>query len=346
MSNIKRKTLESQNRYTVCIITALPIELAAVLATMDERHKEPPDFRKFCLDSNPYELGSIGGHNVVVTSLQNGSYGKVSAATTANAMLASFPWIRIGLMVGIGGAVSRHGHDIRLGDVVVSRPEGISGGVVQYDLGKAKEGSFEHVGFLAKPPPVLLGAIATLQAEYILSGSTLPTLLDEMVHRWPQLAKPPCGYTHQGSDNDRLFKTNYAHPTGAESCSDCHSAHEVSRSVRVATHPEVHYGVIASGDTLMKEAGQRDAVVASLKSQYLVDCLCFEMEAAGLMNNFPCLVIRGISDYCDSHKNDRWQKYAAATAAAYAKELLSVVQPENVEDTPLARTVLEALSTS
>jgi nucleoside phosphorylase len=32
--------------------------------------------------------------------------------------------------------------------------------------------------------------------------------------------------------------------------------------------------------------------------------LCFEIEAAGALADFPCIVIRGISDYCDSHKND------------------------------------------
>jgi hypothetical protein len=46
------------------------------------------------------------------------------------------------------------------------------------------------------------------------------------------------------------------------------------------------------------------------------------MEAAGLMNQLPCLVIRGICDYADSHKSKRWQDYAALTAAAYAKILL------------------------
>jgi hypothetical protein len=57
------------------------------------------------------------------------------------------------------------------------------------------------------------------------------------------------------------------------------------------------------------------------------------MEAAGLMNSsFPCLVIRGISDYADSHKNDTWQDYAAATSARYAKEFLSQVPREVVEE--------------
>jgi nucleoside phosphorylase len=58
--------------------------------------------------------------------------------------------------------------------------------------------------------------------------------------------------------------------------------------------------------------------------------LCFEMEAAGLMDNLPCLVIRGICDYADSHKNKKWQPYAAVTAAAYAKEILSVIPAAEV----------------
>ena len=61
--------------------------------------------------------------------------------------------------------------------------------------------------------------------------------------------------------------------------------------------------------------------------------MCFEMEAAGLMNDFGCLVIRGICDYADSHKNKKWQPYAAATAAACAKEILSVIPAIKVTKT-------------
>ena len=57
--------------------------------------------------------------------------------------------------------------------------------------------------------------------------------------------------------------------------------------------------------------------------------LCFEMEAAGVMNTVPCLVIRGSCDYADSYKNKKWQEYAAATAAVYAKLLLSFVRISN-----------------
>jgi nucleoside phosphorylase len=71
----------------------------------------------------------------------------------------------------------------------------------------------------------------------------------------------------------------------------------------------------------MKDASIRDRLATEQ------NVLCFEMEAAGLMNHFPCLVIRGICDYSDSHKNKRWQGYAAMTAAACAKDLLAQVRP-------------------
>ena len=89
--------------------------------------------------------------------------------------------------------------------------------------------------------------------------------------------------------------------------------------------PEIHYGLIASANQLMKNATFRDTLVKEK------DVLCFEMEAAGLMNHFPCLVIRGICDYSDSHKNKEWQGYAAMTAAAYTKDLLCRIPPNRVE---------------
>lgn len=72
----------------------------------------------------------------------------------------------------------------------------------------------------------------------------------------------------------------------------------------------IHRGTIASGELVIKDANKRD----DLAQEHGV--LCFDMEAAGALTEFPCMVIRGISDYCDSHKNDAWHGYAAAVAAA------------------------------
>lgn len=89
-------------------------------------------------------------------------------------------------------------------------------------------------------------------------------------------------------------------------------------------------GNIASGDAVVKDGPTRDRIARE------EGILCFEMEATGLMDTFPCVVIRGVCDYADSHKNKQWQPYAAATAACYAKELLGEVDPQGVESLGLA----------
>lgn len=161
--------LESRDLYTVGWIAALPFELVVATAIFGERHKKPLDFAQPPSDKNSYIWGRVGEHNVVVASLPAGVYGTTSATTPASHMLSSFPQIRVGLMVGIGAAIARpeQGHDIRLGDVVVSQPDGRTGGVVQYDLRNAKEGhGFERKGILNMPPEALLKALAKLQPQH------------------------------------------------------------------------------------------------------------------------------------------------------------------------------------
>jgi hypothetical protein len=109
----------------------------------------------------------------------------------------------------------------------------------------------------------------------------------------------------------------------------CKMTETIHRSRRRHADPVVHYGLIASGNQVMKDGMNRDST-----SSQAGGVLCFEMEAAGLMDTFPCLVIRGICDYYDGHKNDEWQGYAAAVAAGYAKELISLLQPSQVLTTP------------
>lgn len=206
--------------------------------------------------------------------------------------------------------------------------------MVQYDLGKAKPNEeWERKGFLCMFPPVLLQALSNLQAEHESGGSSIPELLESMPRKKkPQRAN---GYIHQGVENDRLFKSSYNHEPGND-CRSCNEAEAVQRDERDSTDPETHYGIIASGNTLVKDAATRDSIVEDVGEQ----CICFEMEAAGLMNHFPYIVIRGIRDYADSHKNDQWQRYASATAAVYGKEILGYVPTRKLQETQRARDVL------
>lgn len=327
----------SAGSYSIGWIAALPVERAAGVAMLDDRHEPPDDFEQHPSDMNAYSWGRIGKHNIVIASLPNGIYGQTSATATALNLLSSLPNIKIGLLVGIGGGISRPhlGHDIRLGDVAVSRPSGVRGGVVQYDLGKAKsDNDWEPKGILNKPPLVLLNALGALEAEHWLAPSRIPEILEEMCKTRPLMKKPARGkpgFVYQGFDNDRLFLSNYSH-IGGETCQSCSSSQKVQREDRDTINPEIHYGTIASGNVLVKDAAFRDKIARASGE----DCICVEMEAAGLMDHFPCLVVRGICDYADSHKNDRWQPYAAAVAAAFTKELLEHVPLKQLQSTPPA----------
>ncbi|KAF4500489.1 Vegetative incompatibility HET-E-1 [Fusarium agapanthi] len=316
--------------YTIGWIAALDIEQAAARALLDEEHCEPNNFHPSPSDTNNYIWGRVGQHNIVIASLPAGVYGTTSAATTASDLVHSLPQIRFGLLVGIGGAIARPNddQDIRLGDVVVGQPHGVTGGVVQYDFGKA----------LDKPPAVLLKALANLQAEHEIRPSKIPRLVEAMLKANPGMKRPGSNFTYQGSENDRLFPSDYEH-VGGKTCAKCDVSREICREERETTEPMIHCGFIASGNTFIKDAAFRDSLAESIGHQ----CLCVEMEAVGLVDKLPCLVIRGICDYADSHKNDQWQRYAASTAAAFAVELLGYVPERQLKESPRVLEILQSL---
>ena len=310
--------------YTVGWVCALPIELAAAQEMLDEEHEVLEQDEK---DNNLYSLGRIGDHNVVIVCLPAGLMGNNPAATVATQMRSAFRSMRFGLMVGIGGGVPSAEADIRLGDVVVSQPHQGYGGVIQYDAGKATPSGFRCTAFVNSPPQVLLGAVAMMRANRLRGKSNF----SENISRFRHLPE----FTRDAAGPDVLFEATYNH-VGGSTCQSCSSTKQVDRPQRESEEVVVHYGIIASGNQVMRDGSTRDRV-----SQEFGGVLCFEMEAAGLMNSFPCLVIRGICDYADSHKNKKWQAYAAATAAACAKEVLSAIPPVDVAK---ARTVDETMT--
>ncbi|OJJ46829.1 hypothetical protein ASPZODRAFT_43650, partial [Penicilliopsis zonata CBS 506.65] len=290
--------------------------MAAARAMMDEIHEDCG--RTSHGDTNTYTLGTIMGHNCVIACLPGGVYGTTSTTAVANSMRFSFPSIQFWLMVGIGGGAPTDRNDIRLGDVVVSRPSPGRGAVIQYDYGKLMSGGrFEQTGTLNKPPPLLLTASAKLEAEYrVRKDGQIPTFIAEMLRQYPDMKAK---YSHPGVEHDILFHPSYDHFDPGLTCRNCDKTQVKPRATRPSTNPIVHYGTIASGNQVIKDAKTRDKFSREL------GILCFEMEAAGLMDNFPSIAIRGICDYADSHKSKQWQEYAAVSAAAYAKELLSVI---------------------
>lgn len=369
----------SPEKYTVGWICAIPCELRAARAMLDEKHA--PLRSKPKHDENSYLLGRIGEHYITIACLPE--YNNNRAAIAAKSMQSTFPNLRFGVLVGIGGGVPCGENDIRLGDIVVSLPTEQGGGVIQYDLGRREINKFHRVGSLNKPPTLLRTAIAALRARVNVGQE----ISDRVNEAFQGKEEPGEEWTYPTTTKDILYREyhkdhvknislavflaaflllvyyltirflpmqrrstaqsgiqslqillssvltsvlisalitgmgHYITLTVAES-----AAKEIVREPRPNTNPKIHYGNIASGNTVMKNGFVRD----SLAKRYNV--ICFEMEAAGLMDDFPCVVIRGISDYADSRKNWQWQPYAAAVAAAYARSLLSEVTPESVRD--------------
>ncbi|KAI1831011.1 hypothetical protein DTO006G1_7922 [Penicillium roqueforti] len=306
-------------RFQIGWICALAIEAAAAREMLDESFgildaQDPSD-------SNTYTLGRIGKHHVVIACLPGGQYGTTSATTVANNMVRTFSKsLRIGLMVGVGGGIPSAAHDIRLGDVVISFPEGTSGGVLQYDMGKVgTKGEFHRTGSLNNPPKALLTASNLMRAAELTDDPRYPEYLLKAIARTARTRK-----NFDRPQQDRLFKLEHVHLTTARTCDGCLAVWEETRSERETRDPQSHYGIIASGNAVIKDGYTRE------KLRLNTGALCFEMEAAGLMMDFPCIVVRGICDYADTHKNKEWQGYAALAAASYAKELLGYIPTTHV----------------
>ncbi|KAK6530790.1 hypothetical protein TWF281_007626 [Arthrobotrys megalospora] len=347
--------------YAIAWICALPKEQTAAIAMLDEEH---PKLRYPRNDNNIYTLGSIRGHNVVITCLPKGEIGTTSAASVVTRLISTFPFIKFGLMVGIGGGIP----PVRLGDVVVSVPAGEFPGVVQWDLGKVEGERFKRTGWLDRPPKALLTVLTELETSHDMKGSKIPQYLQDMEVRWPKLVPK---YTRRDFLQDPLFLPSESHstpnrrevssvfwgailallqflfawwaflpmeqgPAAPGETANTTQSDAATEGRRKSNETRIHYGLIASGNKVVKDAELRDLINTSLGGKVL----CVEMEAAGLMNNFPCIVIRGICDYADSNKNDDWQEYAATVAAAFGKELLDHVQTYDIDEERAAKEIL------
>lgn len=288
----------SHSAYTVAWVCALDEEMAAAKAMLDDTHGRLPKKHE---DHNSYTLGEIGKgnmtHNVVIACLP--TYGNSQSASCIKAITMAFPNIKIALMAGIGGSMSPD--KVKLGDIVVSYPTDILPGVVQWDLGKhTPNGIFKRTGSLAPPPNTTLTAIKDLRANHLLrEGIKFRLYFEEALDKFEN-------------------RDGWKRPDKTEGKSD-----------KTEDRSKIHYGNIASGNSVIKAKEYRDQMVKDLGGEIL----CVEMEAAGIMSTFPGLVIRGICDLADENKNDEWHNYAALIAAAYTKELLATtLTPGGIQD--------------
>ncbi|KAF3805619.1 hypothetical protein GCG54_00005658 [Colletotrichum gloeosporioides] len=325
----KRKAVKlMRHDYNVAWICPVSnVELSPARLLLDTKHQTPDYDSNY--DDNVYKFGSMGKHNVVLASLPLAMTGNVNAARLTSSVFRTFPNIKIALLVGIGGGVplsqpqSDPLKDIHLGDVVVGWSTDKSRlSTINYEAGRTHVGGeFEILDHSNRPQWGSLSAISALQNDHELHETEFDVYLDKLRSSDENRKK----FSHPGLEHDRLFKADFKHTGDYGNCTRCQQSTTglVSRPARTSEHARefvFHFGRIATGGSVIQDGQRRDEI-----SRLCGGILCIEMEVAGVDANSPCLVIRGISDYADSHKNDVWKSYAAGNAAVFARHLLELI---------------------
>ena len=305
--------LPSHGDFTIGWVTTIRKEYTAARQVLDEEF----DTTNFVLprgDRNTYTYGRVGHHYVLITCLENAQYGIDSASDAADDMRSSFPMVRILLIAGIAGGIPTLKNDMRLGDVVVGTE------IIRFAGGAT--GELKHTSHVEPPGRALFTGAQGLAVQ-LDEGLDLHELVEKTFVKTQKIKDE----YQQPTRADRLLKEDYQH---ASSC-ECLSSSPMDENTLVIRpdRPEydrikVHTGRIGSTENILRDSRIRDGAGKEL------GILCSKQEPAPSANKFPCLHIRGICNYSDSHSNEAWNGFAAAAASVYAKKLLQTIAAEEV----------------
>ncbi|KAF4431430.1 hypothetical protein F53441_13898 [Fusarium austroafricanum] len=234
----------NRHAFEIAIICALPLEADAIEALFDHHWDDGPPFDKVINDPNTYTTGVLGCHNAVLAHMPG--MGLVNAAALGSILRASFPGIKLALVVGICGVVpfSPSGDRIVLGDVIIST------GLIQYDFGRFLPGRFVRkdklLDSLSRSNQEIRGVLAkleTLRGRNQLSAK-LVGYLDE------NCQQPDLRANYPASANDKLFKASYYHMEDQKSCAQLQCNGELISWNRLEKGadpaPAIHFGLINS----------------------------------------------------------------------------------------------------
>ncbi|KAK1624261.1 phosphorylase superfamily protein [Colletotrichum phormii] len=323
--------------FRIAVICALAREYDAVILAFDEIWNDDRDGRGPApRQYNNYTLGLIGVHYVVLVLLPN--MGKVSAANEVVRLRSIYVGLEVAFLTGICGGVPSPGtdHEVLLGDVVIGKS------IVQYDLGRQYPGKFrrkdgieDNLSRLNKEVRSFLATYETQHGRDELQRRITKVL--EQIQQMTIDAHNRSCYDRPAVEEDSLFEPTCLHRHRDQpgcSCSEstacdgaikascqelgCDVVYQVVRRRLESKRFEsrIHVGCIGSGDTVMKSGEHRDRVAQEH------DIIAFEMEGAGVWEEIPCIIVKGVCDYADSHKNKLWQDFAAAMAASATKALM------------------------
>ncbi|RHZ59244.1 5'-methylthioadenosine/S-adenosylhomocysteine nucleosidase family protein [Aspergillus thermomutatus] len=328
------KSNPRRSDFEVGILAALALEAQAARGIFDEIYDDETENAsagedgRATRDTNSYTKGRIGRHEAVLAHIPG--MGKVNAANAASSFLSSFTELKLVLLVGICGGVPHgpNGVEIMLGDVIIGK------NVIQSDFGRQFPDGFVRKNSvddnLGKQGPRIRSFITKLESCKQNLEETMSLKLQSLLRK-PEFE--PLKYP--GSSEDKLFLPDYVHKHyNAQTCEcsqdgkicsiakqssceelGCSSACLEARKRR-QDQPSIHFGSIASGDAVIKSGQHRDKIA------HREGVIAIEMEGAGIWEYLPCIVVKGVCDYADSHKNKEWQRYTAAAASAGARAIL------------------------
>ncbi|WYZ43460.1 hypothetical protein EsH8_VI_001159 [Colletotrichum jinshuiense] len=343
-----------REEFEIAVVCALPLEYDAVALAFDEFWGDHSDmYGRAKGDPNTYSNGRIGRYNVVLALLPN--MDKENPASATARLRSSYTGLRLVFLTGICSGVPspRSDQEIVLGDVVISTT------IVQYDYSPQHPDNFtlrntvyDNLGRFNKDIRPLLATFRTNVGRERLQRGALQ-FLRQIQENAAGERKQQARYHRPNASEDNLFNPEYQHKhldpsdcgcvehaceaAQAASCNElrCDTAQLVSRE-RLDTIQDsgqhdkkgddqlkIHFGCIGSGNVVLKSGEDRDRIARKH------GIIAFEMEGADMWDDLPCIVVKGVCDYADGHKNKRWQAYAAATPASVLKALLArYVQPD------------------
>ncbi|KAF4966342.1 hypothetical protein FSARC_5970 [Fusarium sarcochroum] len=328
---------KNREDFHIAIVCALALEYNAVSRIIDE-FWDDAILGRSAGDPNTYSVGRIADSNVVLVLLSG--MGKVSAASATASLRSSFSNLELVLVTGICGGVPKpHANEeLLLGDVIISKA------VVQHDLGRRYPDRFEIKDTLddrlGRPTRNIRNFIALFETDRARDRLEEKAALNlgELQSR-AKGKRRAANYQYPGADKDHLFNSSYLHKhhSTCNTCSDssdnvCEASRKLScrelgcdeqqliqrdrLTSKDAQDPFVFIGHLGSGDAVIKSGQERDRLAQAH------NLIAFEMEGAGVWDEIPCIIVKGVCDYADSHKNKDWQNFAAATAAALSKALI------------------------
>lgn len=345
----------SRDEFEVALVCSLPLEYNAISLLFDEFWDEDGDqYGRAIGDLNTYTTGRFGNFDVVLVLLPN--TGNVSAASAAASLRSSYSGLRLVILTGTCGGVpfSGTGDEILLGDVIISKA------VIQFDYGRQYPHNFKTRGttedILDRPNKDIRGLITFLETELARERleKRATVFLKQIQDLPPKRNRRPVDiYKCPGGCSDKSFEANHCHKHYLSpqcSCAKCHDCEDavckesrdsvcdgvgcddqhIIKRRRLDTNqaskqqdfgeesqtPSIFIGRFGSSGTVVKSGKHRDEIAKHY------DVIAFETEAAGVWDELPCIIVKGVSNYADGHGNKHWQDFAAATAACVAKALM------------------------